>query len=1063
MTKIAAPFKGSTEDIHVIPASSAQQRLWFLDRLHGPSTVYNITTAVKLIGALDVDALRRALHTLVARHDSLRMYFTEHDGNPQVELLAVYDPLETVDASERGSATPGMVDSKIREYAQRPFDLSTGPLLRVVLLNLDEQTRVLLLSMHHIITDEWSMELLWRELSALYRSYLAAEESPLKALEMQYQDYAAWQRKWMRGAVFDQQLQYWRCQLTEAPAILELPTDYARPTQQRFHGGRVTHRIGAQLSQQVHHLSKERRTTLFMTLLSAFSVLLSRYSGQHDLCVGTPVANRHHPHSEELVGFLLNTLVLRVQLEESERFSEVLARTREVCLGAYDHQDLPFEQVVEELQPQRSMSRHPLFQVMFSLQHEATNQLQLPGVQCDPMVVDRVTSKFDLTLSIESRPNEFVCLWSYDCDLFERARIERMGGHFRALLQGIVQTPEQPIATLPLLTPAEHQQLQAWTNLATQDAAETPIPESYCLHQLFETRAAMIPDQTALVYGSSSLTYQELNQRANQVAHYLREHNVGPEVPVLLHGQATPLFVIGVLGILKAGGIYVPVDKELPDERLATIVDDTGAPLVLSTEPSKLQLEATTTRFVCLAEMEEAFHRHNDHNPSNLNEAEDAAYIIYTSGSTGRPKGVIITHRSICHYLAVKRALDIDRAGERTLCLGSVSVDVTVSHIMGPITVGGTLVLAQPEARRDPRQALAEIRQHRIQFFGAAPAMLAQMVELPEFHQCHYVRGIITGSEVVDVDLKERVLESLNLRLINAYGPTEVTITALIHDCQRDVKQTTIPIGRPIPGVRAYILDSNLQPVPIGIPGELFLAGIQLARGYLNSPEFTEERFIPDPFSDIQGDRMYRTGDLVKWRSDGEVEFLGRLDHQVKLRGFRIELGEIESVLMQHPQVENAVVVLRKGARGEGMLVAYVVVTGVEATELLQYLKRTLPDYMLPSRLVSVAELPMTASGKVDRRALAGRDLDSVVTEDFVAPSTPMEGVLAALWETLLGYEGIGRQANFFDLGGHSLLATQLVSRIHDKFQVDLPLRAVFDYPVLAELADVVSEKLDDH
>jgi len=1036
-----------------LPLSFAQQRLWFLDQLEPGSTVYNMATAVRLEGQLNLRALEQTLRAVVERHEILRTSFSTIAGEPVQEIgkeAAVGLPL--IDLSEQTeSEREAAAERHIREEAQRPFELASGPLLRATLLKLSAEEHLLLLTMHHIITDGWSMGVLVREVTALYGGFTAGEPAMLEELAIQYADYAAWQRQWLRGEVLEQQLSYWREQLHGAPAVLELPTDYLRPAVLSFRGAVASFTLNKELSESLKELSRREGVTLFMTLLAAFQVLLSRYTNQSDIVVGSPIANRAHAETEGLIGFFVNTLALRTDLSGVPTFRELLKRVREVALGAYAHQEIPFEKLVEELQPERALNRQPLFQVMLVMQNAPRPVLELGEVRLSGVELAHQTAKFDLTLELGESAQGLRGTFEYNTDLFAEATIRRLVGHWEVLLGAIVKDAEQRITELPLLTAGEeHELLLEWNETARD------YPADQCLHQLFEEQVERAPEQAALVFEGEQLSYRELNGRANQLAHHLQGLGVGPEVLVGVMMERSVEMVVAVLGILKAGGAYVPLDPEYPQERLSFMLEDANISVLVTQARLALELSADQVRVVCLDSDQAELAHESAENPVSEVSVGNLAYVIYTSGSTGQPKGVLIRHQGVCNVIAASiQGFDVG-PGSRVLQLASLSFDASVLEMWLALLSGSTLYLVNQELVFSGVGLTKLLSEQAINLIALAPSLLDTIAaeHLPE------LSTIIVGGETCSVETAARW--SVGRRFFNAYAPTEATIYATAWEYKEHYRHG-VPVGEPIANTETYILDSRQGAVPVGVAGEIHIGGVGVARGYLNHPDLTAERFIPHPFSTEPGARLYRTGDLARYLPDGNIEFLGRSDHQVKIRGHRIELGEIEAVLGQHPDVFETVVVAREEIEGDKQLVAYVVLNEQPPpapSELRGYLKEKLPQYMIPSAFLVLEKMPLTANGKVDRKALPAPDANRPeLAELYVAPGTAVEEIVAGIWAEVLKLERIGIYDNFFELGGHSLLATQIISRAREAFQVELPLRQLFEQPTVAGLSLRIEEQ----
>jgi len=896
-----------------LPLSFAQQRLWLLDQLEPDSAFYNMPQAIRMSGALNAEALRQTLESIVVRHEALRTTFVEVDGRPtQVIPPAPNVAMPIIALNELPEGEREVEVSRLaNEEAQRPFDLARGPLMRATLLRLDEEEHVLLLTMHHIVGDGWSYGVFVRELTALYEAFNQGRPSPLPELPIQYVDFAHWQRQWFQGKVLEEQLAYWKQQLGDDLPVLELPTDRPRPAVQTFRGARQSAMLSKSLLEALRTLSRQEGMTVFMTLLAAFQTLLSRYANQDDIVVGSPIANRTRAELEGLIGFFVNTLVLRTDLSGDPSFRQLLGRVREMALRAYAHQDLPFEKLVEELQPERDLSRNPLFQVMFVLQNAPARALKLSGLTLRPLAVDSGTAKFDLTLFMFEGEDGLRARWEYNSDLFDAATITRMLGHFQTLLEGIIANPEQRISELPLLSDAERQQV-----LVEWNKTQTAYPRGSSIHELFEAQVERTPDTIAVGFEQEQLSYGELNGRANQLARYLQSRGVGPEVLVGIMMHRSVEMVVGLLGILKAGGAYVPLDSDYPQERLRFMLQDTTPPVLLTQARFLEGLPQSEAEVVCLDTDWKAIVQERTENLSGAAKAENLAYVIYTSGSTGRPKGVAIEHHSTVALLHWAREIFTPEQLAGVLASTSICFDLSIFELFVPLSWGGTVILAE-NALHLPTLPAAP----RVTLVNTVPSAIAELLRMGGVPAS--VRTVNLAGEPLQTQLVQQLYEQGTIeRVYDLYGPSEDTTYSTF--ALRSAKGRAT-IGRPIANTQTYVLDWRLQPAPIGVPGELYIGGEGLARGYLNRPELTAERFIRNPFSKEPAARLYKTGDMVRYLPDGNLEFLGRKDHQVKLRGFRIELGEIEAALNQHPAVEQAVVLAREDVPGDKRLVAYVV------------------------------------------------------------------------------------------------------------------------------------------
>jgi amino acid adenylation domain-containing protein len=1041
--------------------SFAQQRLWFIEQLELSHCAYNLLRALRLDGPLHVPALAQALQEIIRRHEVLRTTFTNIDGQPlQVISPTANLSLSVVDLQELPERErEARVRMLVCEEAQQPFDLAQGPLVRTVLLRLAAEEHVLLLTMHHIASDGWSQAIFWQELQALYQAFSAGNPSPLAELPIQYADFAVWQRQWLQGEVLEAQLAYWKQQLAGIPT-LQLPTDHPRPAVQSFRGARQPVVFSSTLTQELKVLSRRQGVTLFMTLLAAFQTLLHRYTAQDDIAIGSPTAGRTRTEVEGVIGFFVNTLVLRTDLSGDPSFLQLLERVREVTLGAFSHQDLPFEKLVEELQPERDLSHNPLFQVQFVLQNTPRQAPELAGLTLTLIEVDSGTAKFDLTLELTEASEGLRGWFEYSTDLFDATTIGRMAGHLQTLLEGIVADPEQRLSALRLLTADERRQLLAeWNNPAMVYSQDD------CVHEVFEAQVERTPDAIAVLCEDASLTYRELNRRANQLAHYLRNRGVGPEVLVGLCIERSPEMVVGLLGILKAGGAYVPLDPADPQERLAFMLENAQASVLLTVQRLVERLPRQGPHIICVDAAWETIGRASRGNPIGGAAADNLAYVIYTSGSTGKPKGTMISHQGLSNYLHWCTHAYPIKEGRGVPIHSSLTFDLTVTSVFAPLMVGQMIVLVPNDAGVEGLAAILQANKN-FSLVKVTPAHLRLLSpQLSGENGSEKIRSLVIGGEALSAeDIALWRGFGRDTLLFNEYGPTETVVGCCMYQVPSDFEISgSIPIGRPIANTQLYVLDPHLQPVPVGIPGELYIGGVGLARGYLRRPEPTAEMFIPHSFSNVLGARLYKTGDRVRYLPDGNIEFLGRLDHQVKMRGFRIELGEIETVLGQHPAVRQAVVLAREDVPGDRRLVAYIIPSQKQApamSELRSFLQEKLPEYMVPSAFVLLEALPLTPNGKLDRRVLpAPEGLRPELQALYVVPRTEIERMIATVWQEVLRIERVGLYDNFFDLGGHSLLLVQVHSKLREVFGEDLSIIDMFKYPSINALTKHLSEK----
>jgi len=1054
-------------DAPVVPLSAAQQRIWMMQQLELDTSFANRPLAIRFKGLLDRQVLIQCLSTILQRHEALRTVFPVKNGEPVQQVLsawtltpAVIDlralPLQQQEAEARKLAAA---------EAQKNFNLAAGPLIQAVLLQLSESDHILLLLMHHIIFDGWSEGILLEELKSLYNANSTSQPENLPELPIQYKDFACWQQKRLDEPFLAEQLSYWRQQIAGDLPVFELPTDYPRSNKLTFRARYVSLRLPESLTRSIKGLSQQSGATLFMTLLTSFQVLLYRYTDQERLTVGVPVAGRNRPETEALIGVFMNTLVLQGDLSGNPTFRQFLGQVRQGSLGAFSHQELPFEKLVEVLNPTRVTSRWPLFQVMFNFRNIPSTKLaNTESMQIEPFDFDwGMIGGLDLSLEIEERAEGLDCHFSYPADLFQENTIQRLAGHFRTLLENAVADPDQSIGSLTLMTPDEQHQV-----LVDYNRTQVNYPDQSCVHDLVEAQARRTPDSVAVVFEGEHLSYRQLNQAANRLANHLRKHGIGPDTTVGFCVERSLDMVVGLLAILKAGGAYVPLDPEYPRERLDFMVKDSNLSVLLTQNRLRDALPDSEARVICLDKDECLWADTDEENPSRETTADNLVYVIYTSGTTGQPKGVMITHRAACNHLYWRHNYFPLTGSDRVLQKASLNFDDSFWEIFEPLTTGAQLVIAQPGKHQDVRYLVQTIIKQEITAFCLVPSVLQLFVEEPEVERCTTLKRVTTGGEVLSGELQQRFFQQLQADLYNGYGPTEATIAVTYWKCKRDDRRTTVPIGRPIDNTQVYLLDARLQPVPIGVPGELYIGGDTLATGYFNRPELTDEHFIANPLRSpgITSSRLYRTGDRARYLPDGTIEFLGRLDDQIKILGVRIELGEIEMALKKHPQVQQVVVIDREDESGDKRLVAYVVTEDDEALdtgEFRQFLQQTLPAHMIPSAFVNLNTFPLTTNGKINRRALPKPSLsDMQATVTYIAPKTPLEQQLADIWKKMLKLEQVGIHDNFFELGGHSLLAMQIISRIHEVIQVELPLPQMFEAPTIEQMAlSITQQQLD--
>jgi amino acid adenylation domain-containing protein len=1039
------------------PLSPGQEQIWFHDHLAAGAPIYNESVTIHKRGPLDPVVLERCFNEIVRRHEIWRSAFPMSDGKAvqridsdvQVSLPLIdlsHLPVEEREAEAVRIAT---------EDARRPFDLNVAPLFRVRLIRWAPDYHRVYLTVHHLVFDGVSIyRVLIGELAALYSAYSAGQPSPLPELAVQYSDYAAWKQRQTASGSHAVQMKYWRENLSEDLQPLELPADRPRPAEPTWRGGMETCAIPAQMVEALKELSRSEGVTPYMLLLAAFQVLLYRYSGQDEIIVGGATNTRTRPEFEPLMGYFLNAVVFRSRIGADLSFREFLGRVRSTVLGALANSELPFDAIVRELAPKRDSSRHPLFQVLFSMRPPFTDFPN--GWDVTDMEVHGSASSFDLFVEFSEHPRGLDGRFVYSADLFDRATIQRLLGHFQVLLQQLIANPDQAISRLPLLTSRERQTLLVDWNDTTKSFPSLRI------HELFEAQVERSPDHPALVFRGQQLTYAQLNARANQVAHRLRQDGVATGSLVGVYMERSFEMVMALFAILKAGAAYVPYDPELPVSRLNMMLDDSRPACVITQQKLIGNLGGYAGQKLVLDSDFEGIQGQPDSNPRIAVEPQDAIYAIYTSGSTGVPKAAINTHEAVANRILWMQDQYPLQESDRVLQKTPYSFDVSVWEFFWPTAVGATLVIAEPGGHRDPAYIAALIGDERITTIHFVPSMLREFVEVANRDRCGSLRRVFASGEALPFDLRQKFYQRLGAELHNLYGPTEAAVDVTYWDCGNQAPCATVPIGRPISNVKAYILDRHLAPVPIGVAGELHIGGVAVSRGYLNRPELTAARFIADPFDEDPYARLYKTGDRARFLADGNIEYLGRLDNQVKLRGFRIELGDVESAILQSEQVQAAVVALRDDGPIGKQIIAYVVpaASGSDSQSLRTFLKERLPDYMIPSHFVFLESLPLLSNGKVNRGGLpAPEQWTTAPDEQYVAPCDLIERQLVEMWETLLATRPIGVNHNFFDLGGHSMLLARLLFQVEQTFHRSLSMVTVFQKPTIAQLADLLRDE----
>jgi len=1041
----------------VFPTSFGQQRLWFLDQFAPGTIAYNLPRAFRLTGLVDREALGKAFQVVISRHDPLRTVFTSVDGEPKQVVLPAYEfDLPVVDLSGLPVAQREPAALRIAtEEAHKPFDLNTGPLLRVKLLQLDSQQHILVLVMHHITTDGWSMSVLFREIAELYAMLIAGKEPDLPRLPLHYSDFCRWQRASVAGDLFADQLNYWKRKLQGAEVILQLPTDHRRPAVHSGRGRTLHFELSDELTRKLRALAQSEHATLFMVLLALFQILLGRYTAKESILVGIPTAGRNEVELESLVGFFVNTLLIRADLAADRTFRQIVGQVRASTVEALAHQDLPFEKLVEAMEPDRSTNRTPLFQVMFVFHNEPKQRLEIPGLVVQEIEFESGIATFDLTLEILDL-DSLHCTFQYDSDLYNDATIQRLAGHFSTIVEGVVGAPNEKISKLPLLTAPEIQQLKEWNNTASDYRREL------CVHTAFEEQATLTPDKIVLICGERRLTYRALNEFANRLSRQLISRGIKPGSLVGVSLDRSAEMVVALLAILKTGAAYVPLNPDYPESRLQFMVEDSQADLVVTTpEFSELwgKHGVDTLAFTLATLHAETLQDISKLLPSIS--AEDRIYVIYTSGSTGRPKGVEGSHRACMNRLAWMWQVYPFRDGETCCQKTSLGFVDSVWEIFGPLLRGVTSVILPDDAVVDPERLVRLLSDYEVTRIVLVPSLLRAILEAVTDLQAALPKLQLwsCSGEVLPADLAKRFGDLLpRAKLLNIYGSAEVAADVTWHEVTSLDRNGTVPIGKPISNVRVHILDCHRRQVPVGVPGELFIEGDCLARGYWRRPELTAERFIIHDFDDGGSVRLFRTGDFGRYLRSGTIEYIGRTDNQVKIRGMRVELEEIETALKLHPSVYDAAVVLAERPRLP-KLVAYVVVrpgNDQNTADLRRFLRSMLPEYMVPSDYFVVADLPLLPSGKSDRKSLASNVSAHTAGDSYVAPQNPTQERLARIWRDLLGLDKVGIEDNFFELGGHSLMAMQVMARIRKIFDVDVPLRRLFENPTVEAFANEV-------
>ena len=1034
-----------------VPLSLAQRRLWVLSQLRPGTHAYNEVSALHLTGTLNVAALEWSVREIVRRHEALRTVFSSEGDEPVQVVTSWPGELMLVDLT----GTPQVrrqseLQRLIEREGQHAFELASGPLFRTIVVRMAAEESVLVIAAHHIVLDGWSVGLFHRELAEHYRSFLDGGRRAPPDLAIQFGDYAVWQRQSLVKGLLDAQLAYWTQALRGLPPLLQLPFAAPRPEVETFNGARRFFSISVETSEKIAGLARGENVSLFMTLLAAFQVLLGRYTERLDVPVGTAVANRNPPEVENVIGFFVNTLVMRGDLHGDPPFRQLLGRVRETALAAFENQDLPFESLVEALNPERSASHNPLFQVMFLLQNAPERPLVLPDLSHAPMEIGSVSAKYDLTLSMENSRNGLRASWEYNTDLFDAPAIERMTGHLTTLLEGIVEHPERPVSELPLLTEAERHQLDREWN-----RTDAPFPQERCIHELIETQVAQSPEALAVDDGAARLTYRELEGRANQLAAYLRERGVRTGDLVGIHLERSAELVVALLAVLKSGAGYVSLDPTYPRPRLEYMLDDAKVRLVITHSSIEERLPAGAVEIIVLDSSADDVARQPAEAPQSEATPEHTAYVVYTSGSTGKPKGVEVTHRNLVHSTVARWEYYRDQV-RSFLLLSSFAFDSSIAGIFWTLTQGGTLVL--PSDILDVSALSGLIASRKVTHLLCVPSLYRLILQRAAPGQLSTVRVAIVAGESCPASLvEEHRLRADGAELFNEYGPSEATVWTTVHRIDCAVRSTRVPIGRPIANARAYVLDQKLQPVPVGVRGELHIGGAGVARGYLRRPDLTAEKFIRDPFSNDPKARLYKTGDLARFLPDGTIEFLGRSDTQVKVRGYRVELEEVEAILLQHPAVREAVATVRSDGDDGGRLIAYVVPGSPDASmqDISAFVADQLPSFGVPAELVAIDALPRSPNGKVDRDELPDpADFRIKRNAEQTADWTDLQRALATIWRETLKLGAVGLDDNFFQVGGDSLAVVRVFNRLGAVTNgVSASITDLFKHPTIRALS----------
>ncbi|MCU4776825.1 amino acid adenylation domain-containing protein [Bacillus cereus] len=1035
--------------------SFAQQRLWFFDQLEPGSSTYNMPFLLKIEGDFDINVFEKSLNEIIQRHEILRTTFLLMDEqpiqivNPNLSIKVKYVDLQAYSKKERQKIS----DEQIKKVAKKPFNLEIGPLVRANIWQVEEKEYWMLLNIHHIVGDGWSVGILIQEISKVYNAFIKGNNSPLLPLTMQYADFSIWQKGWLKGSKQQEQLNYWKKQLSGNLPVLDLPRDFSRPNKATYNGDEEYITIPKGLVEKLRTLSQQGGGTLYMLLLAVYNILLYKYSKQEDIIVGTPIANRNHLEIEPLIGFFVNTLALRTRVRKDMCFRELLQEVKQTCLGAYSNQDIPFENIVAEIVPERQSNSSVLFQTVFALEKQTQNIIEMSGVKIRPEKLNINVAKFDLTLSMIEEEDKVSGTFNYNTSLFRKSTIQRISKHYLSILEQVIENPNIKLNQLSLINKEElNQIIKRKHNVINNLQIDTTLPE------LFEEQVKKVPNNIAVQYGDASLTYDELNKKSNQLAHYLKGQGVGPEVMVGISMERSLDLIIGIFGVLKAGGAYVPIDPNAPSARIHYMLEDSMVPIVLSHQGLSNRIHKDKVKVICLDTDWNEIEKMRTSDLIGEVQVHNLAYVIYTSGSTGKPKGVMVPHRGLTNYLNwCTQNYYKGNGGQGSLVLSSISFDLTITGMLSPLCIGETVVLF-PEGL-DLEELGSWVQKRKYSVIKLTPAHLELLSHQVSEEDAAFCTDtfVVGGEPLLAKHVDFWVKHAPNTVIINEYGPTEAVVGCTNYIVKPGENYSkSIPIGKPIFNTEMYVLDTSLQPVPIGVHGELYIGGVGLAKGYYKRPELTAERFINSPFDSNEEQKLYKTGDIVRYLPNGNLEYIDRIDQQVKLRGFRIELGEIETILNQYSKIREGIVLVREDIPGDKRLVGYIIgddLTADEVEKLSNYMSEQLPDYMVPSAFVLLEKTPLTINGKVDKEALPAPDMSLIKRTEYIEPKTEIEKKLVEIWEELLGYSGISVYDNFFGIGGHSLLAVQLMSKIKKTFNVKIPLTVIFQSGTIAALA----------